>query len=90
MSKIRSRTPVMSAESDRILFYAHREHALRLLQEGTVRIDGESMRIAGSAKTSLRAGSFGVHREHVPVNQQYGLSGGVVFSHKQTYEGLAA
>lgn len=48
-------------------------------------------RIAGvRAPNDAKPGSFGIHREHVPVGNQYGLSGGLVFSHKRTYERIAA
>jgi hypothetical protein len=41
-------------------------------------------------KSDARPGSFGIHREHLPVGQTYGLSAGVVFSHKATYDRIAA
>jgi hypothetical protein len=37
-----------------------------------------------------RPGSFGIQREHFPVGKNYGLSGGIVFDHKNTYDRIAA
>lgn len=96
--KIRRRVPVFAADGGRIVFDSHREESLSLLEQGCV-VVGESagdtvisLRLTGiTLRSAVRPGSFGIRREHVETNHQYGLSGGIVFSHSMAlYEDLAA
>jgi DNA-binding PadR family transcriptional regulator len=94
MLKIRSRVAVFAVDSDRIVYFLHRERVAGLISARRVRIEEKdatrsvkSVRLTDSGARLLenaRPGSFGVHREHVAP----GIKGvaGVVFSHKRTYE----
>lgn len=93
MKNLKSRVAVMAPDADRVVFFAPRWRAEAMLASGcAIGADGNAVRIvAGRHAIHIRPGSFGVHRQHVPVgSNQYGLSGGVVFSHCQTYERVAA
>ena len=93
--KIKRRSVLIDSTGSHFVAYLHRERAATQLASGEIIADemrnGEiwSFRLAGLAPLSIRAGSFGVRRERIPVNHQYGLSGGIVFSPNKTYEELA-
>lgn len=76
---------VLRADSDRVVFFAHRERATQLLADGAVKVEGNFLRLSGArvAQTDARPGSFGIRRQHMPVGREYGLSAGVVFSHQE-------
>ncbi len=97
MLKISRTTRLSNATGLYFLRDIHREEAERLLAGGLIEADEtRGQRVVSFRLTSKRApisvqvGSFGVNRLHVPVGSQYGLSGGIVFSHRNTYEDLAA
>lgn len=86
MLKIRSRTPVLCADSDRVVFFVHKERIAKLIADGTLKQHDNYLRISGGCVSDVRPGSFGIRRQHVPVGREYGLSGGVVFSHHNLHE----
>lgn len=93
MLKISRRCRLSDSTGVRFLRHLHREEAAELQLKGAIVADETragaiiSFRLtAVRISTSIQPGSFGIHREHVSVGQQYGLSGGIVFSHKNTYE----
>lgn len=76
----------------------HRAEAVRLLAAGAITPDeirGQTivsfcMVESYRAPFDVQVGSFGIHEEHAPVNSQYGLSGGIIYSHQNTWEEVAA
>ncbi len=98
MPKISRRCRLSDSTGVRFLRYLHREEAESLQRAKA--IEAEEMR--GGAvvsfrltpvrlNTNVRPGSFGIAREHVPVGRSYGLSGGIIFSHKANlYDGAHA
>jgi hypothetical protein len=97
MLKIGRRTRLSNAAGVYFIRHLSRAEAIRLHNDGVIAPDETcgaeviSFRLTETpAIISVQVGSFGIHRTHVPVNQQYGLSGGVVFSHKPTYDSLRA
>lgn len=97
MLKISRRSRLSDAAGVRFICHLHRNEAETRVAQGAIVPDetrGEeivSFRLTTfKAITPIRPGSFGVNRTRFPVNQQYGLSGGIVFSHRDTYGELAA
>jgi hypothetical protein len=91
---IRKRVAVLAVDCNRVVYDLHRERVQPMLAAGLVRV--ESLNAGGAVAVvrmtaqavplSFRPGSYGINRQHVPVGNQYGLSGGVVFSHRRTHE----
>lgn len=89
MLTIPRRTRLCDGSGQRYLRTLHREEAQALSLTGVIVVDETagarilSFRLSGLRlpTTDARPGSFGIRREHVPVGREYGLSGGVVFSH---------
>jgi hypothetical protein len=96
---IRKRVVLLAADSDRVVCDLHREMAEYQLQAGLVTVHATNrhgavsvVRLTGNlASNTARPGSYGVTSVHHPVGRDYGLSGGVVFSHhSQLYDRLSA
>jgi hypothetical protein len=90
---------VYESGSERCSDWLPAHETARLLTAGVVSVRSESSvgviaveRIAGARVTlsDAHVGSFGIQREHKPVGRECGLSGGVIYSHRQTWEGALA
>jgi len=92
MLQIQRRTRLCDGTGQRYLRTLHREEARALQLSGAIEVDEVSgwrivsFRLTGLtlAPTDIRRGSFGINRKHVPVGREYGLSGGVVYSHQRS------
>lgn len=90
MLTIPRRTRLSDGTGQRYLRTLHREEAQSLLRAHVIAVDETagarivSFRLSGvRVPTDIRPGSFGIRREHVPVGRQFGLSGGIIFSHQR-------
>jgi hypothetical protein len=92
--QIARRVAVYQADSERCSDWLPALEIRRLLDAGVVKVRDSAVcgviaveRVAGAkVEVDARPGSFGVRREHLPTGNRYGLSGGVVFSPKRTWE----
>ena len=90
---IKRRVAVLAVDSERVVCDLHRERVALDLAAGIIVINeivaGVLVSVRQTTKlatSEARPGSYGVNRQHLPVGKGYGLSGGVVFSPKRTWE----
>jgi hypothetical protein len=85
----RAKVLVLASDCDRIVFEAHADEIKTLFARKACKIESKDkaghiavVKLLATARTiETRPGSFGILQRHVPVGNQYGLSGGIIFEH---------
>jgi hypothetical protein len=87
----RPKVRVVASDSERILFFAHAAEIESLFARRACKVELKDKRglvvsvklLATALALPVRPGSFNVTKRQVPVNNQYGLSGGVIYEHQR-------
>jgi hypothetical protein len=94
------RVSVLSHDCARVVCFIHWDRIQVMIDQGVVKAEGKnkagqvnSVRLMQDHKLrcDARPGSFSIRREHFEIGKDYGLSGGMVFSHQPNlYDRVAA